>query len=87
MFTKSLIVGAAVLLNTAVFAQNTHGSGSSNSAPGQQMHDAKKSTAPGASEYAPGQKMQGAKKSTGPGASEYAPGQQPKTTGSSTTTR
>lgn len=87
MFMKSVIVGAAVLLSTAVLAQNAQSSGASNLAPGQQMHDAKKSTAPGASEYAPGQKMQGAKKSTGPGASEYAPGQQPRTTGTGKTNR
>jgi hypothetical protein len=81
MLKKSIIVAGTVLFASSAFAQS--GSpGASNSAPGQQMHDAKKSTAPGASEYAPGHKMQDAKKSTAPGASEYAPGHQT-TTGSS----
>ena len=76
MFKKSLIVACYVLFATSAFAQTA----TSTAPPGQQMHNAKKSTGPGASEYAPGHKMQNAKKSTGPGASEYAPGNQ--TTGS-----
>jgi hypothetical protein len=82
MLKKSLIIAGALLFASSAFAQSGPTPGASNSAPGQQMHDAKKSTAPGASEYAPGQKMQDAKKSTAPGASEYAPGHQT-TTGSS----
>jgi hypothetical protein len=81
MLKKSLIVAGTLLFASSAFAQSGTTPGASNSAPGQQMHDAKKSTAPGASEYAPGHKMQDAKKSTAPGASEYAPGHQ--TTGSS----
>jgi len=82
MLKKSLIIAGTLLFASSAFAQSGATSGASNSAPGQQMHDAKKSTAPGASEYAPGHKMQDAKKSTAPGASEYAPGHQT-TTGSS----
>jgi hypothetical protein len=82
MLKKSLIVAGTLLFASSAFAQSSTTPGASNSAPGQQMHDAKKSTAPGASEYAPGHKMQDAKKSTAPGASEYAPGHQT-TTGSS----
>jgi hypothetical protein len=78
---KFLIIAGTLLFASSAFAQSGTTPGASNSAPGQQMHDAKKSTAPGASEYAPGHKMQDAKKSTAPGASEYAPGHQ--TTGSS----
>jgi hypothetical protein len=81
MLKKSLVVAGTLLFASSAFAQSGTTPGASNSAPGQQMHDAKKSTAPGASEYAPGHKMQDAKKSTAPGASEYAPGHQ--TTGSS----
>jgi hypothetical protein len=81
MLKKSLIISGTLLFACPAFAQSGTTPGASNSAPGQQMHDAKKSTAPGASEYAPGHKMQDAKKSTAPGASEYAPGHQ--TTGSS----
>jgi hypothetical protein len=81
MFKKSLVIAGTLLFASSAFAQSGTTSGASNSAPGQQMHDAKKSTAPGASEYAPGHKMQDAKKSTAPGASEYAPGHQT-TTGS-----
>jgi hypothetical protein len=81
MLKKSLVVAGTLLFASSAFAQSGATPGASNSAPGQQMHDAKKSTAPGASEYAPGHKMQDAKKSTAPGASEYAPGHQ--TTGSS----
>jgi hypothetical protein len=81
MLKKSLIIAGTLLFASSAFAQSG-APGASNSAPGQQMHDAKKSTAPGASEYAPGHKMQDAKKSTAPGASEYAPGHQT-TTGSS----
>jgi len=77
MLKKSIIIAGTLLFASSAFAQ----SGTSKSAPGQQMHNAKTSTAPGASEYAPGHKMQGAKKSTAPGASEYAPGHQT-TTGS-----
>ena len=81
MLKKSLIIAGTLIFASSAFAQSSTTPGASNSAPGQQMHNAKKSTAPGASEYAPGHKMQDAKKSTAPGASEYAPGQQ--TTGSS----
>ena len=77
MFKKSLIVVASTLFAASAYAQTP---AASTAPPGQQMHNAKKSTGPGASEYAPGHKMQNAKKSTGPGASEYAPGNQ--TTGS-----
>jgi hypothetical protein len=82
MLKKSLVIAGTLLFASSAFAQSSAAPGASNSAPGQQMHDAKKSTAPGASEYAPGHKMQDAKKSTAPGASEYAPGHQT-TTGSS----
>jgi hypothetical protein len=83
MLKKSLIIAGSLLFASSAFAQwTTNSPGASSNAPGQQMHDAKKSTAPGASEYAPGHKMQDAKKSTAPGASEYAPGHQT-TTGSS----
>jgi hypothetical protein len=81
MLKKSLIIAGTLLFASSAFAQSGNTPGASSSAPGQQMHDAKKSTAPGASEYAPGHKMRDAKKSTAPGASEYAPGHQ--TTGSS----
>jgi hypothetical protein len=82
MLKKSLIIAGTLLFASSAFAQSGTTPGASNSAPGQQMHDAKKSTAPGASEYAPGHKMQDARKSTAPGASEYAPGHQT-TTGAS----
>jgi hypothetical protein len=78
MLKKSILIAGTLLFASSAFAQ----SGTSKSAPGQQMHDAKTSTAPGASEYAPGHKMQDAKKSTAPRASEYAPGHAT-TTGSS----
>lgn len=82
MFKRSLIIAGTLLFASSAFAQSGAPSAtSSNAPPGQQMHDAKKSTAPGASEYAPGHKMQDAKKSTAPGASEYTPGHQT-TTGS-----
>jgi hypothetical protein len=81
MLNRSLVIAGTLLFASSAFAQSNTTPGASNSAPGQQMHNAKKSTAPGASEYAPGHKMQDAKKSTAPGASEYAPGHQ--TTGSS----
>jgi hypothetical protein len=80
---KTIIVAATVALTGTAYAQSTQNS--SKYAPGQQMHKAKKSTAPGASEYAPGPKMQNAKKSTAPGASEYAPGHQGTTVGSTGT--
>ena len=86
MFKKSMIVAASLALASSAFAQSaTKSPGASDSSPGHQTQDARKSTAPGASEYAPGHKMQDANKKSGaPGA--YAPGHQT-TTGSSTTTK
>ena len=81
---KTLITVSTVLLTTAAFAQsNTKSPGSSANAPGQQMQNSTKSTAPGASEYAPGHQKNTAK---GPGHSESAPGHQ-STTGSAASDR
>jgi hypothetical protein len=87
MLKKSLIVAASLALASSAYAQSgTKSPGASESSPGHQMQDSRKSTGPGASEYAPGHKMQDARKSTAPGASEHAPGHQ-STTGSNTTTK
>ena len=86
---KTIVVAATVALAGTAYAQNNQGTGSSKSAPGQQMNNSTTSTGPGASEYSPGHKMQNAKKlgtrSTAPGASEYAPGHQGTTVGSTGT--
>jgi hypothetical protein len=82
---RAILIATTVAVAGSAYAQTGQSTGSSKYAPGQQMQDSTKSTAPGASEYAPGHKMKNARKSTAPGASEYAPGHQGTTTGSTAT--